>query len=104
MDSPLSPERDTLFVAPEASSPGRLLESGFLCIRQGRYTEGVAFFALARERLSPDQAYLAAVLDAFTQSHKTYSQAKEELLQASKHFASADAEHHVQSATPEDLL
>src|SRR2546423_688561 len=104
MDSPLSPERDALFGAPEASSPGRLLESGFLCIRQGRYSEGVAFFALARERLSPDQAHLAAVLDAFTQSHKTYSQAQEELLQASKHFARADAEQQVQLAALENLL
>src|SRR5712692_3671983 len=104
MDSPLSPEQDTLFVAPEAYSPGRLLESGFLCIRQGRYTEGVAFFALARERLSPDQTHLAAVLDAFTQSHKTYSRAQEELLQASKHFARADAEQQVQIAALENLL
>ena len=104
MDSPLSPERDALFGAPEASSPGRLLESGFLCIRQGRYSEGVAFFALARERLSPDQAHLAAVLDAFTQSHKTYSKAQEELLQATRHFARADAEQQVQLAALENLL
>ena len=104
MDSPLSPERDTLFGAPEASSPGRLLESGFLCIRQGRYSEAVAFFALARERLSPDQAHLAAVLDAFTQSHKTYSRAQEELLQASKRFARADAEQQVQIAALENPL
>ncbi len=104
MDSPFSPEQDTLFVAPEASSPGRLLESGFLCIRQGRYTEGVAFFALARERLSPNQTHLAAVLDAFIQSHKTYLQAQEELLQASRHFASADAEQQTQLAALENLL
>ncbi len=104
MDSRLSPEQDTLFVAPEASSPGRLLESGFLCIRQGRYTEGVGFFALVRERLSPDQTHLAAVLDAFTQSHKTYSRAQEELLQASRHFASADAEQQTQFAALENLL
>ena len=59
MNSPLLPERDTLIVASEASSPGCLLESGFLCVRQGRYIEGLAFFALARERLSPDQMSLA---------------------------------------------
>ena len=104
MDSSLSPERDTPFVAPEAYSPSRLLESGFLCIRQGRYTEGVGFFALARERLAPDQAHLAAVLDAFIQSHKTYSQAQEELLQASRHFARADAEQQAQLAALENLL
>src|SRR5260221_298713 len=104
MDSPLSPGRDTLIVVSETSSPGRLLESGFLCVRQGRYVEGVAFFALARERLSPDQAHFAAVLDAFTQSHKIYSRAQEELLQASKRFARADAEQQVQIAVLENLL
>jgi DNA-binding SARP family transcriptional activator len=104
MDSSLSPAQDTLVVASESFSAGRLLESGFLCVRQGSYAEGVAFFALARERLSPDQAHLAAVLDAFSQCHKTYSRAQEELLQASKHFARADAEHQVQLAALENLL
>src|SRR5258708_12011158 len=104
MDSSLLPEQDTLVGASESFSPSRLLESGFLCIRQGRYAEGVAFFALACERLSPDLAHLAAALDAFTQSHKTYLRAQEELLQASKHFASADAEQQVQLAALENLL
>jgi DNA-binding SARP family transcriptional activator len=104
MDSPLLPERDTLIVASEVSSPGHLLESGFLCVRQGCYAEALAFFTLARETLSPDQGHLAAVLDAFTQSHEAYSQAQEELLQASKHFARADAEQQVQLAALENLL
>src|SRR2546427_957797 len=104
MNSPLLPERDSLIVASEASSPGCLLESGFLCVRQGRYIEGLAFFALARERLSPAQTHLAAVLDAFIQSHKTYSRAQEELLQASRYFARADAEQQVQLAALENLL
>src|SRR5438105_10167341 len=99
-----SPEQDTLVVASEASSPGRLLESGFLCVRQGRYVEGLTFFALARERLSPDQAHLAAVLDAFTQSHETYLRAHEELLGASKLFVRADAEQQVQIAALENVL
>lgn len=104
MDSPLLSEMNTLVVASETSSPGRLVESGLLCVRQGRYVEGVAFFTLARDRLSPHQAHLAAVLDAFTQSYKTYSRAQEELLQASKHFARADAEQQVQLAALENLL
>src|SRR5947209_8457620 len=99
-----SPEQDTLVVASETSSPRRLLESGFLCVRQGRYAEGLVFFALARERFSPDQAQLAAVLDAFIRSHKTYLKAQEELLQASKRFARADAEQQVQLAALENLL
>src|SRR6266446_5578381 len=104
MDSPLSPEQDILFVASETSSPERLLETGFLYVRQGRYDEGLAFFALARERLSPHQAHLAVVLDAFTQSHETYSRAQDELLQASRHFARADAEQQVQITALENLL
>ena len=104
MDSPLSPDHNALVVTSETSSPGRLLESGFLCVRQGRYFEGLTFFALARERLSPIQADLAAVLDAFTQSHEAYSRAQEELLQASRHFAKADAEQQVQLTALENLL
>jgi DNA-binding SARP family transcriptional activator len=104
MDSLHSPERDALIVASENSSPGHLLEAGFLCVRQGRYIEGLALFALVRERLSPNQVYLATALDAFMQGHKTYLQAQEELLQASKHFARADAEQQAQIATLENLL
>src|SRR5438132_4256578 len=104
MDSPFSPEQDGFVVASEIYPADRLLEFGFLCIRQGRYAEGLAFFALARERLSPDQAHLAAVLDVFIQSNKTYSRAQEELLQASKHFARADAEQQVQIAALGNLL
>src|SRR5437588_3663533 len=99
-----SPEQDTLVVAFEASSAGHLLDSGFLCVQQGHYVEGLTFFALARERLSPDQAHLAAVLDAFTQSHETYLRAQEELLRASKSFVRADAEQQVQLAALENLL
>src|SRR6266704_6035784 len=99
-----SPAQDTLVVASETSSPGRLLESGFLCVRQGRYVEGLTFFALARERLSTDQAHLAAVLDACIRSHKTYLKAQEELLQASKHCARADVEQQVRLAALENLL
>lgn len=104
MDSPFSPEQDGFVVASEIYPADRLLEFGFLCIRQGRYTEGLAFFALARERLSPDQAQLAAALDALAQSHASYLRTQEELLQASKHFAKADAEQQVQIAALEVLF
>jgi hypothetical protein len=88
----------------EHPSPGHLLEAGFLCVQQGRYTKGLAFVALAREKLSPDQVHFAAVIDAFTQSHQTYSQAQEALLQASRHFLRADAELQVQLAALQNLL
>ncbi|HYU71759.1 MAG TPA: BTAD domain-containing putative transcriptional regulator [Ktedonobacteraceae bacterium] len=104
MDSLLSPQEGTLSAAFEGLSPGGLLEAGFLCVRQGRCIEGLAFFTLAREKLSPDQAHFAAVIDTFAQSHKIYSRAQEELLQASKHFAKADAERQMQLAALENLL
>ncbi|HXX78292.1 MAG TPA: BTAD domain-containing putative transcriptional regulator [Ktedonobacteraceae bacterium] len=104
MDSPLTSEQHTLIRASETSSPGRLLEMGLFHVRQGRFVEGLTFITLARRRLSPDQAHLAGVLDAFIESHKLYSQAQEELLQASKRFVSADAEQQMQLVALEDLL
>lgn len=104
MDSPLSPEQDSFIVASETSSADHLLESGFLCVRQGRYNEGLAFFALARERLSPNQAQLAHALDALAQSHVSCVRMQEELLQASRHFAKADAEQQMKIAALELLL
>src|SRR6266487_5038197 len=104
MDPQLFPEQASLTAELEDSSLVSLLERGLQSVRQGRYVEGITFFALTCERLSPDQAHLAAVLDAFIQSHKTYSRAQEELLQASKHFARADAEQQVQIAALENLL
>ncbi len=85
-------------------SPFSLLRSGLNCIRQGRYADGVAFFALARERLAPDQMQLAAVLDTFISGYRSYWQAQQVLQQASKHFAEVDAEQQVQIAVLEKLL
>src|SRR2546428_5238785 len=104
MDASHSPEQYTFPGIPGTSSLAFLLEQGLTYVRQGHDADGIAILALVCERLATDQAYLAAVLDAFTQSHKTYSQAQEELLQASKHFARADAEQQVQLAALENLL
>ena len=81
-----------------------LLESGLNCIRQGRSTEGVILLALARERLTPDQVQLAAVLDTFIQDYEKYWQAQEVLHQASKRFAEIDGEQQAQIATLEKHL
>jgi DNA-binding SARP family transcriptional activator len=81
-----------------------LLESGLNCIRQGRSTEALVFFILARERLTPDQVQLAAVLDTFIQCCGKYWQAQEALHQASKRFAEIDAEQHAQIAILEKHL
>ncbi len=104
MDSSLSLQHEGLIDATENFSPDRLLESGFLCVRQGQYAEGLAFFALARERLSPDKAQLAAALDALAQSHTSYLRTQEELMQASRQFARADTEQQAQIAALELLL
>jgi DNA-binding SARP family transcriptional activator len=104
MDSFLSIEQQIHNVVPEASSPWHLLEAGLLCVRQERFVEGLTLLALARERFSTDQAHVAAVLDAFIESHKVYSLAQKELLQASRRFVSADAEQQAQIAALERLL
>jgi hypothetical protein len=104
MGSPLSSERDAFVVASESSSPGRLLETGCHYIRQGRYVEGVAMFAFARERISPDQSHVVVILDAFMKSHEIYVRVQEELHQASKRFTRADAEQQMQIATLESML
>src|SRR5436853_7916971 len=96
MNSSPSLERDMLAFESETSLLVYLLESGLHCIQQGRFAEGLTFFALVRENLPGSQAYLAIVLDVLIQSHEAYTLAQEELLQASKHFAGADAERQKQ--------
>ncbi|GAC1628716.1 MAG: hypothetical protein NVS4B7_17720 [Ktedonobacteraceae bacterium] len=102
MDSVPLPKRDTLSIEPETPTT-KLIEAGFLSIRQGRDAEGLAFFSLARERLSAEQARFAVALEAFIQSRRAYSKAHEELLQASRLFASVDAEQQAQLAALEAL-
>jgi DNA-binding SARP family transcriptional activator len=104
MDSPLSSNQGTLTVASEASSLTSLLERGIHCTRQGYYAEGVTFFALARERLSPDQMHFAVVLDVLIQSHAGYLQAQHALHVASKRFVKADADQQAQLVALEKLL
>src|SRR5260221_2313686 len=104
MNSLFPSNRGVPNIAPEGFSLVHLLKLGQECFREGSYVEGLAFFALARETLSPNEMDLAAILDAFTQSHKTYLHAQEDLLKASKHFAKADAEQQMQLAALESLL
>ncbi len=104
MDASHSPEQYTFPDTSGTSSLTVLLEQGLTYVRQGYDAEGIATLALVSERLAANQAHFAAILDAFTQSHKTYSRAQKELLQASKRFARADTERQVQLATLENLL
>ncbi len=104
MDSAPLPEQDTLTVEAEASSAASLLERGLNCVQQGRYAEGIAFFSLARERLSPHQLHIAAVLDAFIQDYISYWQAQQALHQASKSLIEAQANQRTRITALEKVL
>ena len=104
--SPSSPssEQDALKEGPEASTPISLLKNGLNCIRQGQYSEGIAFFALARERLTPPMLHLTAVLDAFIQDYVGYWQAQQAFQQASERFVTAHAKQQMHATSLEKLL
>src|SRR5260370_4869386 len=83
MNSLPSPGQDPLAVKLDTSSTLALLESGLNCVRQGRFSESVAHFALPREQLSPNLIHLATVLDACIQDYVDYWQAQHALRHAS---------------------
>src|SRR5260221_11384292 len=78
------------------SSVISLLERGLNCIQQESYTEGIIFFAQARQQLLPNQMQLAAMLDTLMQDCEKYWQAQQALNQASKRFAEIDADLQAQ--------
>src|SRR5260370_15754437 len=104
MDSLPSSEQDALKDRLEVSSPVALLESGLNCIRQGHYSEGIAFFALARERLSPNLMHLISVLDTCIQDYVGYLQVQQAFQQASERFVQAHAKQQTHAASLEKLL
>src|SRR5690348_2309677 len=104
MDTLFSSEQDTQKVEPEASSALSLLEQGLNCIRQGRYSEGIAFFALARERLAPNMMHLTVVIDACIQDYVGYWQAQQVFQQASEHYVKAHAKQQTHATSLEKLL
>ena len=93
MDSSLSSHQEALIDTSAATSAFSLLERGIACARQGSYAEGVAFFALLREQLSPDLSHLAAALDTIIKSNVNYWQAQQMLHLASKRFAEIGRAH-----------
>ncbi len=104
MDSVPLPEQDTLTVEAEVSSAASLLERGLNCVQQGRCADGIAFFSLARERLSPHQMHIAVVLDAFIQDYISYWQAQQALHQASKRLIEAQAKQQTRITALEKVL
>lgn len=104
--SPSSPStgKDALKERSEASTSAELLKNGLNCIRQGQYSEGVAFFALARERLSPAMLHLTVVLDAFIEDYVGYWQAQQAFQQASERFVTAHIKQQMHATSLEKLL
>lgn len=104
MDSSLSSNPGALMDLPETSSLASLLQRGIDYTKQGSDLEGAAFFALVRERLTPDQMHFAVVLDAFLQSHANYWQAKQSFHFASKLFVETDIDRQTHLLDLEKLL
>ncbi len=92
MDSSLTPEQLKRANAPEIPSILSLLEQGLDYIQQGRDTEGAAMLALARTWLSPDQGSFANELDTFIAAYAEYLHARQDLQEASIHFAKVHAQ------------
>jgi DNA-binding SARP family transcriptional activator len=104
MNSWFSSYERALTITSEESSLSHLLTFGLQCFRQGRYAEGITCFALVREKLPPEQIQLATELEMLTKSHRRFSCLQEELHQACKRFAIADAEQQTHIAVLESLL
>ena len=104
MDSLPSPGQDPLAVELDPSTTLSLLESGLNCVRQGRFLEAVAHFALVREQLSPNLMHLATVLDACIQDYVDYRQAQQALRQASEHLVGVHTKQQARVITLEKLL
>ncbi|MFL5588085.1 MAG: BTAD domain-containing putative transcriptional regulator [Ktedonobacteraceae bacterium] len=104
MPFPLLSSEGNLTDPSEAFSIASLLECGIQCAQQGSYAEGVVFFALVRQQLTPDQAHVAAALDGIIRSNANYWQAQQMLHLASKRFAEADSEQKTLLADIQKLL
>ena len=81
-----------------------LLEQGLRCAQQQHFTEAVTNFALARERLAPNQDSLAVMLDTLIQCHAVYWQAQQDLFRASKLLVEADLKQQEKLAVLEEHL
>ncbi|HET8912577.1 MAG TPA: BTAD domain-containing putative transcriptional regulator [Ktedonobacteraceae bacterium] len=104
MNSSSSPEQDARKNTPEASSTLALLQSGLSCTQEGRYSEGIAFFALAREKLLPDMAQLAFKIDMFIKDYVEYCQSQQALQHASARFIKAHTQQQMHTTSLANLL
>lgn len=104
MNSSLSPGQHPHSTMPDIASLVPLLEQGLLCARGGFFVEAASFFALAHEQLSSYQTNLAAVVNAFLQSHSSYWQAQQALHLASKQFVEAEVEQQTRLLAIEKML
>lgn len=104
MDSLSSPEQETQKSGPEALPVVVLLKSGLNCFQQGRYSEGIAFFALAREQLSPSIMHFTVELDALIRDYVGYYQAQQALQQAGESLVKAYTKQQAHTTSLENLL
>lgn len=81
-----------------------LLKHGLDSFREGRYAEGVVYFALAREKLDDKLVPLTGLLDSLAQGHVAYWKAQQDLLEASKRFVQVDTEQQARIASLETIL
>ena len=86
MNSPHPHKQNVFALELNTSSLVSLLERGLSYAKQGKYAEGVALFALVRERLSPQQKQLTDTLDIFIKGYVDYWQAQQTIQQSSKRF------------------
>lgn len=104
MDMSLSSQQEIFTIASTEASPVLLLERGLGYLRQGRHLDGISLCELARAQIPPDQAYLAAAIDALLGVYERYRQAQHALHQASRELVEAENEQQTMLASIEQLL
>ena len=93
------PEQHIFASIPEATHLAFLLQRGLDYVQQAHYAEAVALFALVREQLSPGQADLTDLLDAFLSEYADYRRVEYTLQEASMRFAAVHLELQTRIAT-----
>src|SRR5260221_1317214 len=95
---------DSIPATPEVASAILLLERGLDYLAQGRGAVGASLCTLARDRLRPNQADIAEMLDSFLASYAYYYQAQQAFHEASRRFVKAETEQQQLRQHVEHLL
>lgn len=81
-----------------------LLKRGLDYLRQGKDAVGASLCEFARDRLAPDRAEVAAIIDTFLASHALYCRTRQALHEASRRFVNAETEQRQLSMNLEEAL